>query len=110
MKTQDSGNWEPTLEKSAGRGRRKEVVGLWFGGASGKEPACKCRRHERHGFDPWGRKFPWRKKWQPAPVFSPGEFHGQRSPGRLQSMQSRGVGHDGAEHRGQIGQTESASN
>jgi len=24
-------------------------------------------------------KIPWRKKWQPAPVFLPGEFHGQRS-------------------------------
>ena len=23
------------------------------GGASGKEPACQCRRHKRHGFDPW---------------------------------------------------------
>ena len=22
---------------------------------------------------------PWRKKWQPTPVFLPGEFHGQRS-------------------------------
>ena len=24
-------------------------------------------------------KIPWRRKWQPAPVFLPGEFHGQRS-------------------------------
>ena len=23
------------------------------GGASGKEPACQCRRPESHGFDPW---------------------------------------------------------
>ena len=22
-------------------------------GTSGKEPACQCRRHKRHGFDPW---------------------------------------------------------
>ena len=22
------------------------------GGAGGKEPACQCRRHKRHGFDP----------------------------------------------------------
>ena len=22
-------------------------------------------------FDPWVRKMPWRKKWQPAPVFLP---------------------------------------
>jgi len=24
-------------------------------------------------------KIPWRRKWQPTPVFLPGEFHGQRS-------------------------------
>ena len=33
----------------------------------------------RRGFDPWVRKFPWRRKWQPTPVFLPGESHGQRS-------------------------------
>ena len=49
------------------------------GGASGKEPTCQCRRHKRHGFDPWVGKVPWRRAWQPTPVFSPGEFRGQRS-------------------------------
>ena len=49
------------------------------GGASGKEPACQCRRHKGLGFDPWVGKIPWRKKWQPTPVFLPGESHGQRS-------------------------------
>ena len=34
---------------------------------------------ERPGFDPWVGKIPWRKEWQPIPVFLPGEFHGQRS-------------------------------
>ena len=24
------------------------------------------------------RKIPWRREWQPIPVFLPGEFHGQR--------------------------------
>ena len=28
---------------------------------------------------PWVRKIPWRRKWQPAPVFLPGKSHGQRS-------------------------------
>ena len=32
-------------------------------GASGKEPACQCKRHKRLGFDPWVKKIPWRKKW-----------------------------------------------
>ena len=48
-------------------------------GASGKEPACQCRRCKRHGFYPWDGKIPWRKKWQPTPVFLHGKFHGQRS-------------------------------
>ena len=49
------------------------------GGASGKEPACQCRRHKRHGFDPWIRKIRWRKAWQATPVFLLGKSHGQRS-------------------------------
>ena len=43
---------------------------------SGKESACQCRRHRRRGFDPWVGKIPWRKKWQPTPLFLPGKFHG----------------------------------
>jgi len=27
----------------------------------------------RHMFDPWVRKSPWRRAWQPTPVFLPGE-------------------------------------
>ena len=27
----------------------------------------------------WVGKIPWRRKWQPAPVFLPGKSHGQRS-------------------------------
>ena len=46
------------------------------GGTSGKESAPQCRRH---GFDPWVRKIPWSRKWQPTSVFLPGKSHGQRS-------------------------------
>ena len=28
---------------------------------------------------PWVGKIPWRRKWQPTPVFLPGKSHGQRS-------------------------------
>ena len=49
------------------------------GGASGKEPACQCRRHKRCQFDSWVGKIPWRRAWQPTAVFLPGESHGQRS-------------------------------
>ena len=38
-----------------------------------------CLRCRRAGFDPWVTKIPWRRKWQPTPVFSPVELHGQRS-------------------------------
>ena len=31
------------------------------------------------GFDPWVRKIPWRRTWQPSQVFLPGESHGQGS-------------------------------
>ena len=36
----------------------------------------QCRRP---GFDPWVGKIPWRREWQPTPVFLPGESHGQRN-------------------------------
>ena len=51
------------------------------GGASGNEPACQCRNVKRRGFNPWVRKIPWRRNWQPTPVFLPGKSHGQRSLG-----------------------------
>ena len=47
-------------------------------GDNGKEPASSCRRHKRCGFDPWVGKIPWKRAWQPDPVFLPGESHGQR--------------------------------
>jgi len=31
------------------------------------------------GFNPWVGKIPWRRAWQPTPVFLSGESHGQRS-------------------------------
>ena len=46
---------------------------------SGKEPACQYKRHKRGGFHPRVRKIPWRRKWQPTPVFLLGKSHGQRS-------------------------------
>ena len=49
------------------------------GGASGKESTSQCRRRKRCGFNPWVRKIPWRRAWQPTPVFLPGESHGQKS-------------------------------
>ena len=39
---------------------------LWL---SDKESACQCRSHWRCRFGPWVWKIPWKKKWQPTPVF-----------------------------------------
>ena len=43
-----------------------------------KESSCQWKRCKRHPFDPWVGKIPWRKKWQPTPVFLPGKSHGQK--------------------------------
>ena len=46
------------------------------GDSDGKEPACQGRRC---GFNPWAWKIPWRREWQPNPVFLPRKSHGKRS-------------------------------
>ena len=56
---------------------------------SGKESICQCRRCK---FDPWVRKIPWRRKWQPTPVFLSGKWI--EESGGLQSMGSQRVRHD----------------
>ena len=62
------------------------------GGSAVKNSACECRRHRRHELNLWAGKIPWRRKWQPAPVFLPGKSHGQRSlVGNSMGLQT--VGH-----------------
>ena len=39
------------------------------GGASGKESSCQCRRHKRLRCSRCVGKIPWRRVWQPTPVF-----------------------------------------
>ena len=47
---------------------------------SDNKPAYQCRRHRRHGFNPWVRKIPpLMKKWQPNPVILPDNVHGHGS-------------------------------
>ena len=45
-------------------------------GLTGKEPTCQ---RTRHGFHPWSRRIPWRRKGQPTSEFLPGKCHRQRS-------------------------------
>ena len=54
-----------------------ELSGEDFHGGSDGSVCLQCGKP---GFDPWVRKIPWRRKWQPTPVFLPGEFHGHRIP------------------------------
>ena len=42
----------------------------------GQSICLQCRRPR---FNPWVGRIPWRRKWQPTPVFLPGKSHGQRS-------------------------------
>ena len=46
------------------------------GGSDGKESPCNAGDL---GSIPGFGRFPWRRKWQPAPVFLPRESHGQGS-------------------------------
>ena len=48
------------------------------GGNSGKEPVCQWGRHKRCRLSPWVGKIPWRRAWQPTPVFLPGKSHERR--------------------------------
>ena len=48
-------------------------------GTSGKESTCQCRRYKRHRFNPWVRKIPLSRKWQPVPVFLTEKSHGQKN-------------------------------
>ena len=61
------------------------------GGSAVKESACQSRRH---GFHPWIRKIPWKRKWQPIPVFLPEKSDGQRSLAGYSPWDSKRVGHD----------------
>ena len=44
-----------------------------------------CLQGRKCEFNPRVRKIPWRRKWQPTPVFLPWKSHGQKEPGRIQS-------------------------
>ena len=54
--------------------------GGFLGGSVVKNMPADAGRHcRRCGSDPWVRKIPWRREWQPIPVFLPGKSLGQRS-------------------------------
>ena len=75
---------------------------LWLGFPSGsgvmvKNPSVTQVTCRRLRFNSWVGKVPSRRKWQPAPVFLPGNPHGQRS--RMSYSPCMGllrIGHDWA--------------
>ena len=70
----------------------RPVLGFDFpGGSDGKSICLQCRRSR---FDPWVRKMPWRRKWQPIPITLAWKIPWMEEPGRLHSMGSQRVGQD----------------
>ena len=68
-------------------------------GLSGKESSCRCRRPR---FNPSIGQIPWRRKWQPTPVFWPEESHGHRSLVGSSPWGRKRVGHDLAAKQQQL--------
>ena len=88
-----TGRWSGGLQLSVCLGNWEEQLGLlglplWL---RSKESTCQCRRC---GFDPWVGKIPWKRKWQPTPVFLPEKFYGQRSPVGVSPWSCKRVGYD----------------
>ena len=76
------------------------------GSSTVKNPPAMQETCRRCRFDPWIGKIPWRRKWQPTPVFLPEKFHGLQpdkllwevpwteEPGGLQCMGLQRAEHD----------------
>ena len=71
---------KPLFFKQHGAGKSRIIPSMYRNGfplwLSGKESACQCRRQ---GFDPCMGEIPWKKKWQPIPIFLPKKSYGQRT-------------------------------
>ena len=68
------------------------------GGASGKEPACQCRSHERRGFDSLGGEDPVEKSMAIHSSILDWRIPWTEQPGGLQSTGWRRVRHDFIHH------------
>ena len=65
-----------------------------------KNPSANVKDARDAKFNPWVGKIPWRRQWQPTPVFLPGKSHGQRNLGRYSPWGCREL--DTAEHSNMI--------
>ena len=73
------------------QGKEAAEAGFEPSSGSGKESIGNAGGH---GFKPWVGKTPWRRKWQPTPVFLPGKSHGQRSREDYRPWGCKRVRHD----------------
>ena len=64
-----------------------------FPGGSGVRNLPACQAGDVGSIPGWG-KIPWRRKWQPTPVFLPEKSHGQRSLVGYSPWDHKRVGHD----------------
>ena len=67
---------------------------------SGKETVFQSRRCRFH---PQVGKIPWRRKWQPTPVFLPGKSHGKKNLGSYSLWGSQRVRYNLATKPQQMG-------
>ena len=67
----------PGLRRSPGKGKDYPLQYSWASLVAQLVIHLQCGRP---GFDHWIGKIPWRREWQPTPVFWPGEFQGLYSP------------------------------
>ena len=81
-----------------------EMPSGFQGGSDGKEFTCNAG--DGGLISGWG-KIPWRRKWQPTPVFLPGKSHGQRNLAGFHPEESQDYksvryspqGHKSTEHK-----------
>ena len=83
------------------RRKRERTLLVWDiwrmgfpGGVSGEEPTCQCKGCKSHGFDPWVRRIPWRRAWQPHSSTAAWRIPWTEEPGWLQSTGSHRIRHD----------------
>ena len=85
-------SWIPASESSPGEEKGYPLQYSWT-----SLEAQMVKSHlqwGRPGFDPWFGMIPWRRPWQPTPVFLTGESPWTEAPSRPQSMWLQRVRHD----------------
>ena len=79
--------FDPRVGKISGKGHGNPLQYSWAPlVAQMVKNLLQCRRP---GFSPWVGKIPWRRAWQPTPVFLPRESPWTEESGRLQTMGSQ---------------------